>query len=166
MRGCNSFKKYRSAYLWWKAFVDHVSDKKRSGSELLNDEWDNRSTVFFPSNKESYTKTSNSPFFQSKLLQRRHSWYKFTWKSWTGLIYAVERLANQKHQIQTEHACWCARSGILDFHKRCSPAMFTNKKDDSRGDWGSDYRWQHLWNAWDIDVRTVKPRRIPPAPSQ
>ena len=168
MRGCNSSRKNLDPPICDEKhlYYPNVSDKKRSGSELLNDEWDN--TIFFPSNKESYTKTSNSPFFQSKLLQRRHSWYKFTGKSWTGLIYAVERLANQKHQISNGACVLMCAVGEKDFGfwQEMFTAMFTNKKDDIRGDWGSDYWWQHLWNAWDIDVRTVKPRRIPLAPSQ
>ena len=92
---------------------------------------------------------------------------KFTGKSQTGIINAVEHLANQRHQIWNTGVCAVVsgqRERFWILTKRCS-WRFTYKKDDIREDWGSDYWFNHLGNAWNIDVRTGKPRRIPPSPS-
>ena len=149
-----------------KAFVDHVSDKKRSGSEMLNSEWDN--TIFFSLQQRELYQNIQQSIFPIKIASETTFFVQIYWEilnranlcSWTF---------GQSETSDLSGACvlMCA-VGEKDFGfwQEMFTAMITNKKDDNRGDWGSDYWWQHLWNARDIDVRTVKPRRIPPAPPQ
>ena len=102
----------------------NVSDKKRSGSEMLNNEWDNKLS-FFPPTKRVIPKHPTVHFSNQNCFRD-----DFTGKSWTGLIYAVERLANQKHQISNGACVLMCAVGEKDFGfwQAMSTAMFTNKR--------------------------------------
>ena len=112
-------------------------------------------------------------FFQSKQLTLDRSisettfliqvyWEILNWANLCSWTCGQSEISDLKHGACAVESGQRERFWILT--KRCS-WRFTNKKDDIRGDWGSDYWFDHLWNAWNIDVRTVKPRRIPPSPS-
>ena len=98
-----------------------------------------------------------------KVFLRRHQvyWEIPNWANKCSWTFGQSETSDLKHGV-------CAVSGPRErfwiLTKRCS-WRFTYKKDDIRGDWGSDYWFNHLGNAWNIDVRTGKPRRIPPSPS-
>ena len=145
--------------------IRNVRGVKRSTAKWVE-------TTFFPSNKESLT----SKFFsnQNNLLWIKVQsisettfliqvyWEILNWANLCSWTCGQSEISDLKHGVCAVESGQRERFSILT--KRCS-WRFTNKKDDIRGDWGSDYWFDHLWNAWNIDVRTVKPRRIPPSPS-